>query len=152
MDKYIPASIETPEQLKHYRHAEAQRRYQILKRLVKRHANGCNSYNPELPARRNLWQRLLRNVMPATLIIVNRKMLSPPLNRPFSNTILAPFSLRKRKFVAQFGEEAFFGFYLPQHKLRGAEYLPGLAVEYAQLEKHEHLVKEKGGGKAAQAQ
>ncbi|KAJ7816684.1 hypothetical protein B0H14DRAFT_2602488 [Mycena olivaceomarginata] len=61
-------------------------------------------------------------------------------------------SLRKRKFVAQFGEEAFFGFYLPQHKRRGAEYLPGLAVKYAQLEKHEHLVKEKGGGKATQAQ
>ncbi|KAJ7343742.1 hypothetical protein DFH08DRAFT_810294 [Mycena albidolilacea] len=36
--------------------------------------------------------------------------------------------LRKRKFVAKFGEDAFFDFYLPQHNLRGAEHLPGIAV------------------------
>ncbi|KAJ7866547.1 hypothetical protein B0H14DRAFT_2573283, partial [Mycena olivaceomarginata] len=59
-------------------------------------------------------------------------------------------SLRKRKFVAKFGEDAFFDFYLPQHKLRGADFLPGLAREYAQyLEKHDWPV-EKGGMKGAQ--
>ncbi|KAJ7309167.1 hypothetical protein DFH08DRAFT_823595 [Mycena albidolilacea] len=154
MDKYIPASIETPEQLKHYKHAEAQCRYreksipsvsfqsgtqfapEIWRRLVKRHANGCNSYDPELPAPQNLWQTPPRNVVPATLTIVN--------------LVHSPFRLRKRKFVAKFGEDAFFDFYLPQHNLRGAEHLPGIAVEYAQLQKRDH-VKEKGGGREAKA-
>ncbi|KAJ7789146.1 hypothetical protein B0H14DRAFT_2627510 [Mycena olivaceomarginata] len=168
MGEHILSSLQTSEQLKH-KHAEAQRRYreksvpssvtflsgtqspaEILKRPVKRRANVCNSYDPELPALRNLWQRLLRNVMLTTPTIVNRKP-SPPLQSTVSYKIIhLPSSLRKRKFVAKFGEDAFFDFYLPQHKLRGADFLPGLAREYAQyLEKHDWPV-EKGGMKGAQ--
>jgi hypothetical protein len=52
--------------------------------------------------------------------------------------------------VARFGKDAFFDFYLPQHKLCGADFLPGLAREYAQqLEEHDWPV-EKGGMKGGQ--
>ncbi|KAJ7821994.1 hypothetical protein B0H14DRAFT_2598794 [Mycena olivaceomarginata] len=178
MDEYIPASIETPEQLKHYKHAEAQRRYreknlektrEKARQRMQLSSHKATVYDPELPAQQNLWQWPPRNAMPATLTIVNRKKLSPSIEPTFLSNVIHPrFSLRKRrvswpfvfypthcrtidrKFVAKFGEDAFFDFYLPQHNLRGAEHLPGIAVEYSQLQKHDR-VKEKGGGRAAKA-
>ncbi|KAJ7744224.1 hypothetical protein B0H14DRAFT_3514733 [Mycena olivaceomarginata] len=137
MGEYKLPSLQTSEQLKHDKHAEAQCRYRE-KNLETTREKARQPYDPDLPALRNKWQRLLRNVMLATPTIVNRK----------------PFSLiesnRNRKFVAKFGEDAFFDFYLPQHKLRGADFLPGLAREYAQqLEEHDRPA-EKGGMKGGQ--
>ncbi|KAJ7473407.1 hypothetical protein FB451DRAFT_1398520 [Mycena latifolia] len=39
---------------------------------------------------------------------------------------------RKLKFIAKFGEAAFFDYYLPQHALTGEKHLPGLRFEYAE--------------------
>ncbi|KAJ7867195.1 hypothetical protein B0H14DRAFT_3441892 [Mycena olivaceomarginata] len=133
MDNYIPASIQTSEQLKHYKHAEAQRRYR--ERPVKRRANGCNSYDPEHPARRKLRQRPPRSVMPVTPTIVNRRpssSLHSTCSLIFSSTLEYAQKPPDRKFIAKFGADAFFNYYVPQHKLRGADFLPGLAREYAQ--------------------
>ncbi|KAJ7708494.1 hypothetical protein B0H14DRAFT_2646629 [Mycena olivaceomarginata] len=101
MDNYIPASIQTSEQLKHYKHAEAQRRYRerseppsriilksqsapgTLKRPVKRRANGCNSYDPEHPAR--------------------RKLKAEAAEKRYARDADYRESMRKRKFIAKFG-------------------------------------------------
>ncbi|KAJ7858712.1 hypothetical protein B0H14DRAFT_2577679 [Mycena olivaceomarginata] len=150
MDEYIPASIETPEQLKHYKHAEAQRRYRE-KNLEKTREK----------ARQRM--QLLRSRAPCTA-----ESMAMAAKKRYARDADYRESLRKRrvswpfvfypthcrtidrKFVAKFGEDAFFDFYLPQHNLRGAEHLPGIAVEYSQLQKHDR-VKEKGGGRAAKA-
>ncbi|KAJ7814390.1 hypothetical protein B0H14DRAFT_2604150 [Mycena olivaceomarginata] len=149
MDNYIPASIQTSEQLKHYKHAEAQHQYheksessilnlektqekvhQRMQLQVPLHFNLLllNShkpiaYDPEHPTWRKLRQRPLRSVMPVMLTIANRK---------FSSTLEYAQKPPDRKFVAKFGADAFFSYYIPQHKLPGADFLPGLACEYAQ--------------------
>ncbi|KAJ7445125.1 hypothetical protein B0H11DRAFT_2249549 [Mycena galericulata] len=46
--------------------------------------------------------------------------------------------LRKRKFIAKFGEDAFFQYYLPQHKALGQDHLPGLTLKYARKLAQEH--------------
>ncbi|KAJ6600449.1 hypothetical protein DFH09DRAFT_1302921 [Mycena vulgaris] len=40
-------------------------------------------------------------------------------------------TLRKRKFIDKFGEDAFYDYYLPQHKILGKDHLPGLSLKYA---------------------
>lgn len=35
-----------------------------------------------------------------------------------------------RKFVAEFGEDAFFAYYLPHLRLLGVDHLPGVAQQY----------------------
>ncbi|KAJ7874661.1 hypothetical protein B0H14DRAFT_2569044 [Mycena olivaceomarginata] len=116
MDEYIPPSIETPEQLKHYKHAEAQRR---VPNLEKTHEK----------ARQRM--QLLRSRAPRTAeSMANTAEKRCARDADYRES--CPFTVQ----VAQ------------KHNLRGAEHLPGIAVEYAQLQKRDR-VKEKGGGRAA---
>ncbi|KAJ7886257.1 hypothetical protein B0H14DRAFT_2563555 [Mycena olivaceomarginata] len=104
-DNYIPASIQTSEQLKHYKHAEAQRRYA-------RGAPTDATRTIQSTRTAEAKAEAAESVMPVTPTIVNL--------------------CAKGKFIAKFGADAFFNYYVPQHKLRGADFLPGLAREYAQ--------------------
>ncbi|KAJ7693721.1 hypothetical protein B0H14DRAFT_3531067 [Mycena olivaceomarginata] len=128
MGEHILPSLQTSEQLTH-KHAEAQRRYRE-KNLETIREKARQPYDPELPR--------------------TAESMAKAAQKRYARDTDYRESLCKRKFVAKFGEDAFFDFYLPQHKLRGADFLPGLAREYAQyLEKHDRPV-EKGGMKGAQ--
>ncbi|KAJ7769756.1 hypothetical protein B0H14DRAFT_2632719 [Mycena olivaceomarginata] len=128
MGQYIPPSLQTSEQLKHHKHAKAQCRYRE-KNLETTHEKA-----------RQRMQRAPRTA----------ESMAKAAEKCYAHDADHHESKCKRKFVARFGEDAFFDFYLPQHKLCGADFLPGLAREYAQqLEEHDRPV-EKGGMKGGQ--
>ncbi|KAJ7821715.1 hypothetical protein B0H14DRAFT_3471351 [Mycena olivaceomarginata] len=132
MGEYIPPSLQTSEQLKHHKHAEAQHRYR-----EKNLETTCEKARQRMQRLRSRAPRTAESMAKAA----EKHYARDADHREFK---------RKRKFMARFGEDAFFDFYLPQHKLRGADFLPGLAREYAQqLEEHDRPV-EKGGMKGSQ--
>ncbi|KAJ7843404.1 hypothetical protein B0H14DRAFT_2585723 [Mycena olivaceomarginata] len=114
MDNYIPASIQTSEQLKHYKHTKAQHQY-------------CERNLEKTREKARQRMQLVRSRAPRTA-----EAKAEAAEKCYARDANYRESMRKRKFIAKFGANTFFNYYVPQHKLRGADFLPGPAREYAQ--------------------
>ncbi|KAJ7934574.1 hypothetical protein B0H13DRAFT_2305674 [Mycena leptocephala] len=106
---------------KHCKHAEAQRKYR-----------GRNLEATREKARERM-SRLRENTKPLKARL-QRKQLEAEM--PKSRDVDATsYRLRKRKFVAEFGETAFHDYYLTHQRLLGVDELPGISRSTARTQK-----------------